>query len=145
MADIRLIAWRRLLTVHAELVEDLDREMQEAHDLPLAWYEVLLYLHESETGVLRMSGLADTVLLSRSAATRLVDRMETAGLLERRPSPEDGRGTVVAATSAGRERFARAAPLHLSGIRRRFMDHITLEEGEQIAAALNRVLEAVED
>jgi DNA-binding MarR family transcriptional regulator len=141
--DVELAAWRRLLTVHAELVDALDKDMREAHDLPLTWYEVLLYLHESETGRLRMSELADTLLLSRSAATRFIDRMERAGLVERHPSPEDRRGTTVAMTAKGRRRFGAAAPFHLAGIRSRFTAHLTADEAKGMVVVFDRVLGAV--
>jgi len=77
--DPRLQAWRTLLIVHAEVVDRLAAELRAVHDLPLSWYEVLLYLHESPEGRLRMHELAESLLLSRSSATRFVERMERAG------------------------------------------------------------------
>lgn len=139
---VKLEAWRKLLTAHAEVVGALEREMEDAHDLPLTWYEVLLYLHESPEGRLRMSDLADTLLLSRSAATRFVDRMEHAGLVRREACTTDARGTFVVMTGEGEARFAATAPFHLEGIRRRFAAHVTEDEAEQMIAALDRVLAA---
>ena len=141
--DIRLDAWRTLLTAHAAVIEVLAAEMEEQAGIPLGWYEVLLYLHESGDGRLRMHELADSLLLSRSAATRFVDRMQSKGLVEREADPDDGRGTLVSMTPAGREVFARAAPLHLAGIRRLFTDHLTDDEARVMLEALRRVIGGV--
>lgn len=138
----KLSVWRRLLMVNAEVVDALAREMQEALNLPLTWYEVLLYLHESPAGRIRMSELAETLLLSRSVVTRFIDRMERAGLVSREPCTTDGRGTFVVMTEAGRARFDGAAPLHLEGIRRRFLVHLSNEEAERMASVFDRVLAA---
>jgi len=141
--DPRLQAWRTLLIVHAEVVDRLAAELRAVHDLPLSWYEVLLYLHESPEGRLRMHELAESLLLSRSSATRFVERMERAGLVTREACEEDRRGTVVVMTGHGREVFARAAPTHLEGIRRHFTAHLGDEEAARITAALRRVIEAL--
>ena len=138
--DIRLDAWRLLLTAHAAAIATLSKEMEEEHGIPLGWYEVLLYLHDAPQHRLRMHELADSLLLSRSVATRFVDRMQEAGLVERGPDPSDRRGTHVAMTRAGQAVFARAAPTHLAGIRRHFTDHLDDEEAEVIAGAMRKVL-----
>jgi DNA-binding MarR family transcriptional regulator len=142
-SDPRLDAWRTLLTAHAEIVDLLAAELREEHHLPLSWYEVLLHLRETDDGRLRMHELAESLLLSRSAATRFVERMEHAGLVERKACEDDGRGTFVVMTAHGRETFRRAAPTHLEGIRRHFSDRLTDEEAGVIAAALRRVLAGI--
>jgi DNA-binding MarR family transcriptional regulator len=83
LSPIELGAWRGFLRVHAALVKSLDAELASAHDLPLSSYEVLLTLEAAPGHKRRMSELADSVLLSRSGMTRLVDRLERDGLLER--------------------------------------------------------------
>ena len=140
MADPKLRAWHLLLTVHSELIEVLEREMaEESGGLPLTWYEVLLLLYEAQ-GRLRMHELAESLLLSRSATSRFVDRMVEAGLLVREASTEDRRGVFVLLSDEGREVFAGAAPRHLAGIRRHFASHVTDEEAEAMVEALERVL-----
>jgi DNA-binding MarR family transcriptional regulator len=138
--DVRLDAWRMLLTAHAATIATLSAEMEEAHGIPLGWYEVLLYLHDAPQRRLRMHELADSLLLSRSAATRFVDRMQEAGLVERDTDPSDRRGTLVAMTRDGRRVFSKAAPTHLAGIRRHFTDHLDTDEAEVIAGAMRKVL-----
>ncbi len=143
MADPTLRAWRLLLTVQAELVETLAREMaDESGGLPLTWYEVLLLLYEAG-GRMRMHELAESLLLSRSATTRFVDRMVEAGLLTREAATDDRRGVFVALTGEGGRTFGEAAPRHLAGIRRHFSAHVTDEEAAVMIEALERVLEAV--
>jgi DNA-binding MarR family transcriptional regulator len=130
------------LTAHAETVDVLGAEMQAEFDLPLSWYEVLLYLHESGEGRLRMHELAESLLLSRSAATRFVDRMERAGLVTREICESDRRGAFVVMTDRGRGVFRQAAPFHLAGVRRHFMDHLSDDEATVMAEALRRVVAA---
>ncbi|MFL5871145.1 MAG: MarR family winged helix-turn-helix transcriptional regulator, partial [Solirubrobacterales bacterium] len=92
LSDLELAAWRGMLEAHKDLVARLDAELERDHGLPLTSYEVLMYLADSGKGKLRMGELADRLLLSRSGITRLVDRLERQGLVERQPCEDDGRG-----------------------------------------------------
>ena len=134
-----LAAWRGLLRVHAALVHELDRELEEAHGLPLHQYEVLLLLADAEGGQLRMSDLAEGALLSQSGLTRLVDRLERAGLVERRRCEEDRRGLFAHITEEGRRRFDAARATHLAGVRKRFLSRFSADELDALAAAWERV------
>src|SRR3978361_1060863 len=84
-----LDAWRGFLRTHATLVRELDEELTEQHGLPLSSYDVLIQLAEAPDGMLRMSPLADAVLLSRSGLTRLVSRLASQGMVERRECEND--------------------------------------------------------
>jgi DNA-binding MarR family transcriptional regulator len=134
-----LAAWRGLLRVHSALTKALDAELMREHDLPLSSYEVLLFLCDSPDGRMRMSELADGVLLSRSGLTRLVDRMEGDGVLRRRRCEDDQRGYFAEITDKGRELFARARGTHLDGVRQRFLDHLSPEEQRALAAIWEKV------
>jgi DNA-binding MarR family transcriptional regulator len=123
-----LAAWGGLLRAHARLTKALDVDLVSAHGLPLTSYEVLLHLADSPDGRLRMSELADSVLLSRSGLTRLVDRLERQDLLRRESCPSDRRGAYAVITQRGRELFDRARSTHLDGVRRRFLDHLSEDE-----------------
>ncbi len=90
-----LRAWRGLLRVHAALTKALDAELESEHRLPLSSYEVLLHLAFTDGERLRMSDLADAVVLSRSGLTRLVDRLERDGLIARESCPSDARGSYA--------------------------------------------------
>ena len=92
-----------------------------------------------------MAELADSVLLSRSGVTRLVDRLEREGLLERDACVSDGRGTFAVLTDKGEELLSRARGTHLDGVRERFLRHFSPEELEQLARLWNRVLPGAAD
>jgi DNA-binding MarR family transcriptional regulator len=123
-----LAAWKGMLRAHAELVRTLDAELTREHDMPLSSYEVLLYLNDSDEGRMRMSELADSVLLSRSGLTRLVDRLERQGLLKRERCTSDARGLFAEITGEGRRVFDDARKTHLDGVRRLFLDRFSRDE-----------------
>ena len=120
----RLAVWRAFLEAHAAITKTLEAELERERDMPLAWYDVLLQLHEAD-GRLRMSELANRLLTHRSSLTRLIDRMESAGLVAREGCPSDGRGSMAVLTREGREAMRRAAPVHLRGIQEHFAGYLT--------------------
>lgn len=134
-----LAAWRGMLRVHASMTRQLDLELTRAHDLPLSSYEVLLFLNDAPDGRLRMSELADGVLLSRSGLTRLVDRLERGGLIERERCADDARGWFAIITHEGRRLFADARETHLAGVRDRFLAHFSREELQELGKLWDRV------
>jgi DNA-binding MarR family transcriptional regulator len=138
-------AWRGLLRVHSALVKALDAELLAAHDLPLTSYEVLINLQAAPGRRRRMAELADGVLLSRSGMTRLVDRLEREGLLERDACTDDGRGTYAVLTEKGAAYLARARPTHLDGVRERFLQHFEPAELQVLATFWERVLPGAAD
>lgn len=123
-----------MLRAHASLVRTLDAELARNHDLPLSSYEVLLYLNDADGGRMRMSDLADSVLLSRSGLTRLVDRLERDGLLKRERCESDQRGLFAEITADGRRVFAAARQTHLDGVRRLFLDRFERDELKALGA-----------
>jgi DNA-binding MarR family transcriptional regulator len=123
-----LAAWRGMLRVHSDMTRVLDADLTQRHGLPLTSYEVLLFLAGSPDGRMRMSELADSVLLSRSGLTRLVDRLERDGLLERKPCEEDARGYFAAITDRGRTLFNEARRTHLAGVRERFLSRFSRDD-----------------
>jgi len=140
LTETELAAWRGLLRVHTALVKALDAELSAAHDLPLSSYEVLITLETAPNRKRRMAELADSVLLSRSGMTRLVDRLEREGLLERDTCTDDGRGCFAVLTDKGASVLERARPTHLDGVRQRFLTHFSQDELRQFASAWERVL-----
>src|SRR5215203_6569077 len=117
-----------MLRVHSSLTKELDAELSAEHGLPLSSYEVLLYLADAPDGRMRMSELADSVLLSRSGLTRLVDRLERQGLLKRERCESDARGLFAEITPEGRRAFAAARTTHLDGVRRVFLNRFSRDE-----------------
>jgi len=134
-------AWGALLRVHAAVVPTLDRELQAAGRLPLAWYDVLLELNSAPGRRLRMSDLGEKVTLSRTRVSRLVDELGTAGLVSREANPDDRRSAYAVITAQGRTALRGAAPVYLGGIREHFADILSAQELRTITSALDRVIE----
>jgi DNA-binding MarR family transcriptional regulator len=138
-----LRAWRGLLRVHTSLVKALDAQLEAQHDLPLTSYEVLMQLADAEDCRMRMHDVASSVLLSRSGLTRLVDRLERDGLVERVSCKDDARGAFACLTDRGREKLAAARVTHLAGVRRMFLEHFSEDEQDLLAVLWERVLPGV--
>jgi DNA-binding MarR family transcriptional regulator len=119
-----LAAWRGLLEVHARAIRQLDVHLQTGHGLTLSQCEVLLLLDDAPGERLRMTELADAALLSRSACTRLVDRLQKLGYATRRAATDDGRGLYAHLTETGRRVIAPARATHREGVRAAFLDHL---------------------
>ncbi len=132
-------AWRRFLIAHSRAIRQLGDELESEQHLALASYDVLVQLAEAPDG-LRMSELADAVLLSRSGLTRLVDRLERDGLVERRSCPSDARGTFAVLTTEGRDQLRTASSTHLRGVAEHFVSHYTPAELDTLAELLGRLL-----
>jgi DNA-binding MarR family transcriptional regulator len=138
--DPRLEAWRTFLFAHMQVRRQLERELVAEKGLSLPEYEVLLVLAYAGERRLRMSELADLMVLSRSGATRLVDRLEADGLVERVMCDTDRRGQWAQLTAAGYERLRDASPTHLRGIGEHFLDRIPPDELAALHATLRRVM-----
>jgi DNA-binding MarR family transcriptional regulator len=135
----RLAAWSAFLRAHARVTRLLERELQAEESLALADYDVLVQLALAGDRRLRMSELADRLLLSRSGITRLVDRLERDGLVERMTCESDRRGQWAALTDAGHQRLRNASPTHLRGVAEHFLDRIPQEELETLRRTLERI------
>ena len=138
----RLAAWRAFIRAHAAVVSRIERDLHERRLTPLTWYDVLIELVYAPDHRLRLSELAEAVSLSRSGLTRLVDRLEQAGLLRREPHPTDRRGAYAVLTPAGREAVARTRPRYLRDIATFFAAHLSEEESAVLGNALERIREA---
>jgi len=119
--DPRLAAWRAFLLAHARLSRRLDEELRAEHGLSLPEYDALLQIAEAPDRRLRMSQLADAVVLSRSGVTRLIDRLVADGLVTRSQCLSDARGAEAVLTDAGLARLRDAAATHLRGIESYFL------------------------
>jgi DNA-binding MarR family transcriptional regulator len=137
LGEIR--AWRGLLRAHACLAKRLDAELEHDHGLPMSSYEVLGHLDEASGGRMRMCDLAEQAQLSRSGLTRLVDRLERDGLLERCSCQHDARGSYACLTHAGRERLEEARGTHLAVMREQFFSHFSEAELSTLADMWERI------
>ena len=132
-------AWRGLLRTHAMLVKRLDAELEATHGLPLTSYEVLLHLSHADERKMRMCDVAESVLLSRSGLTRLIDRLERDGFVERVSCADDARGAFARLTEDGLAKLQSARGTHLDGIREHFLKHFSAAELELLGDAWTRV------
>jgi DNA-binding MarR family transcriptional regulator len=121
-------AWTGMVRVHERLMQELDAELERTHGVSLAEFDVLLQLSEAPERRMRMADLAEAVLLTRSGMSRLVDRLESRGFVERARCPSDARGLNASLTDAGAERLAEAAVTHLAALRARFTDRLSAED-----------------
>jgi DNA-binding MarR family transcriptional regulator len=140
LQDTELGAWRGLLRVHSSLIRQLDADLTAAHGLPLRSYEVLLVLEDAPQQRLRMTDLSRSTLLSASGVSRLVDRLEADGYVERLRCSSDGRGYFAVLTDAGHAKLREARATHLAGVRRLFLQHFDDQELVRLAACWERVL-----
>ena len=134
--------WPLFLTAHAVLVSRIEARLSQAGLPPLVWYDVLWALERAPDNRLRMSELADMTVLSRSNLTRLVDRLESAGMVERARSEADRRGAFAVVTTSGKAMRRKIWPTYLAAIKELFDDHIESGEAEQMRTVLRRVLDA---
>jgi DNA-binding MarR family transcriptional regulator len=133
-------AWRTFLGAHAAIMRRLEADLDAEGPVSLADFDVLIQLATAPGGKLRMSELADQVLLSRSGMTRRIDRLETAGLVRRTECSLDRRGSYATITPAGLERLQDAEPTHVRGIHEHFVSKLTARDLATIEAALGKLL-----
>ena len=139
LSPTELAAWRGLLETHARVTRALDAQMRAEHGLPVSSYEVLMFLADAPGHRLRMSEIADRVLLSRSGLTRLVDRLEQLGFVSRCLVEDDGRGAYAKLTGAGLDEARAARRTHLEGVRAYFLDRLTEDDQHALAEIWTRL------
>jgi DNA-binding MarR family transcriptional regulator len=134
----RLHCWRLYIESALALVDVLDTELEQAAGISQRWYDVLVHLEESPEGI-PMNELAERILYSKSGFTRVVDRMEEAGLV-RRLRPEHDRRTIpIVLTDTGSETLERARRHHRDGIQRHFSQHLTHADIKALTRALEKI------
>ncbi len=119
-----------------QLHQLLAQEMEDEAGMPFERYSILLLLAQADGGALRPSELAEALPITSSGVTRLIDRLERDGVVERRACTTDGRGTFVALTADGTEVFRRAGRVHLRGIN----EHLGTNLTESEMAELRRIM-----
>ncbi|MGC8498515.1 MAG: MarR family winged helix-turn-helix transcriptional regulator [Acidimicrobiales bacterium] len=134
--DERVVLFALLWETTARLARDLDLEMEARGAVPLAWFEVMLRLEEAPEGHLRMTEVADAIVHSSGGTTRLVDRLEEAGLVARQLCPSDRRAIHVALTDAGRERLAQSKLAHIAFLDSRLAQRLDAAERAQLLQLL---------
>lgn len=137
--DARLAPWRAFVVAQAHVSRRLDEDLRAEHGLSLQEYVALLILAEAPERRLRMGRLAESLTLSKSGATRLIDRLVDDGLVDRVSCSSDLRGAEAALTEAGVNRLRTAAPTHLRGIADYFLSAIDGKDLETVERTMRSV------
>ena len=131
-----MAAWLAFFEVSHLLDRKIEQQLKQDAGLSHAQYEILSRLAAAPGGQLRMSELADVIIVSRSGLTYQITQLEKAGLVRRAPCPSDERGVLAVLTRAGRATLARAAPGHLRVVREYLIDALTPAQRDTLTSAL---------
>ncbi len=137
--DERVTLVGLLFETNARLSRALGAALEESCDLPLPWFDVLLQLRRSPDGHMTMSQLADATVHSTGGTTRLIDRIESAGLVARSSCPTDRRAIHVVITPAGNTVFERALTAHLEHVQVHVADRLAASERETLRELLAKL------
>jgi DNA-binding MarR family transcriptional regulator len=132
--------WQSFLAVHRRIVEQLADEMLAEHELPLEWFDVLVHLADRPGLRARQRELRDRMLLSESGVSRLLARMERAGVITRSTADDDRRGIEIAVTQAGQAALLAAIDSHLQLVASLFTDRLTATDRAALARMLPKLL-----
>jgi DNA-binding MarR family transcriptional regulator len=138
-------AWIAFLRAHSSITRRLNADLQGDHGLTLNDYEVLLHLSRAPDRALRRVDLVERVLLTPSGITRLLEGLERAGFVARKPCQEDARVVYAELTDAGEEKFRAARATHLAGVQELFAEPFAGEELDALAGLLQRLPACVAD
>jgi len=139
IGDDHLAAWRAVLNTHARLTGEVEAALAEAGLPQLAWYDVLWALQRAPGKALRMGELNEAVTISRSGLTRLVDRIEAEGLLERRQAASDRRAVEAAITPEGTKLLRRMWPVYEKVLLGSFESKLSRSEAQALSKALGKI------
>jgi DNA-binding MarR family transcriptional regulator len=134
-------AWSGFLRAHDLLTRRLDADLRASTGLALSEFEILLHLAWSG-GERRMARIGEDLVLTGGGVTRIVARLEKLGLIERRSCPGDGRGVFAVLTDRGRTRQLAAQRVHIDGVRRLFLAHLTARELATLGKAFRSMVAA---
>jgi DNA-binding MarR family transcriptional regulator len=137
--DERVRLFGLLMETNARLTRRLGSALESECGLPLAWFEVLLQLRRAPEGRLTMSQIAEGAVYTSGGTTRLVDRIETAGLVARRTCPSDRRAVHVEITSAGNARLDAALTAHLGHLETGMTERLCPDERATLAELLEKL------
>ena len=137
--DIMFQTWARLTRVQHKIFSTIEAALKKADLPPLSWYDVLLELNRTPDVGLRPFELEARLLLPQYGLSRLLDKMETAGLIEKRPYEGDGRGQTVLITEHGQTMRARMWPVYAQAIHETVASNLTVKDAEQLSALLRKL------
>jgi DNA-binding MarR family transcriptional regulator len=132
-------AWVRFLRAHAAVTRELSARLEAQHGLTLSDFDVLVQLYHAPERALRRVDIARAVLLTASGITRLLDGLQRAGWVDKRPCESDARVSYAVLTAAGVAKFEAARATHHADIEELFASRFTKAEREQLAELLGRL------
>jgi DNA-binding MarR family transcriptional regulator len=142
--DHSLAAWRAFLTAHALVTRRISRDLHEAGLPDLSWYDLLWALYRQPERRLRVNQLAREVVLSPTATSRFIDRVEAAGHVRREPDPADRRALQIVITDSGVELLRRMWPIYARGIDKHFVAQVGRSTA-RVRAVLERMAASARD
>lgn len=134
-----LAAWDGLARAHAAVSGRIQEALTAAELPPFAWYQLLDALSQAEEASLRMSDLAEAMILTRGGLTKLLDRLVQAGLVERKACPSDRRVSNAVLLPAGAAVYEGMRPVVETELQSAFAGAVSSQEASAIVAALDRV------
>lgn len=135
-----MLAWARLLKAQGKALGAVERALKSAGLPPLTWYDVLLELRRVGSEGLRPMDLEQHLLLAQHNVSRLLDRLQAAGLIRRAPHEVDGRGQVVTITPAGRMTLKKMWPVYAAAIEREVGEKLSETEAQTLANLLAKLI-----
>lgn len=136
--------WKLFLTVHTRLVDRVEQDLRQAELPPFEWYDVLIALKQAPEQRMRLSELADVLLVNRTNVTRLADRLETAGLIRREVCQNDRRGAFAVLTKVGSKMQQKMWAVYAQTIAQTFGCHLTEADVATFTKALSAMLTALD-
>jgi DNA-binding MarR family transcriptional regulator len=137
--------WRILMRILKVMPRLLDADLIRGAGITASEYTTLMMLSEAANRELRMSDLASATGLSASRTTRLVDGLQTLGLVTKTATSSDARANVTRLTPRGVSKLRAAWPVHLASARTRFLDHIPANSLDCVGKGLGDVAMHLED
>jgi DNA-binding MarR family transcriptional regulator len=131
--------WEGLSRAHSAMSAAIEKDMLPEAGMPLAWYEVLLHLSRAPKGLLRYQDLAKVAGITDSGASRRLEQMVNAGLIDRQSCPTDRRGVYAHITPAGQAGFDKAHSVFLRSLDRNLASHLETDDADAMSAALSRL------
>lgn len=141
--DEKVVLFGLLLETNARLAKDFGAELEAKCDLPLAWFDVLLQLRRNELGRLKMNQIAEAIVHSTGGTTRLIDRLEVAGYVQRENCANDRRAIYVAITPAGNAKLDQALVVHLAFLDDSLATRLSESERTTLSDLLNKLIAVV--
>lgn len=140
-SEATIRAWARLMKAQHRALGAIEGALKAAGLPPLAWYDVLLETERAGKDGLRPFELERAMLLAQYNLSRLVDRIEAAGYVERRPCADDGRGQLIAVTEAGRAMRRRMWPVYARAIEAAVGQRLSDKQATTLAELLARLID----